>query len=335
MDDKPDLIPPALSVPPATASSATPAIVVAHLEFKAAMLLLALVLLVGAAIAYLSYARGAFEQTQKLVLVADDSEGVVVGMNLTFAGFPIGRVHGIELAPDGNARIIVDVPVKDAHWLRTSSVFTLVRGVVGNTNIRAFSGVMTDPALPDGAVRKVLLGDATADVPRLMAEARQLLQNLNSITAEGSALNSTLGSAQTFTGKLNGPGGTLAALLGGQAEAKKVQLALDRTNSLLSRVDTLAAKTDAQVFGEQGLVRDAKGTVEQLTAILRDARASLKQVDAVLDEAKTVAANARVASTDLGALRAEVESNLRRVDHLIADINRKWPFARDTELKLP
>ena len=120
MDDKPDLIPPALSVSPATASSAssaTPAVVVAHLEFKAAMLLLVLVLLVGAAIAYLSYARGAFEQTQKLVLVADDSEGVVVGMNLTFAGFPIGRVHGIELAPDGNARIIVDVPVKDAHWL--------------------------------------------------------------------------------------------------------------------------------------------------------------------------------------------------------------------------
>ena len=196
MDDKPDLTPPALSAPSASTASA---VVVAHLEFKAAMLLLALVLLVGGAIAYLSYARGAFEQTQKLVLVADDSEGVVVGMDLTFAGFPIGRVRGIELAPDGNARIIVDVPVKDAHWLRTSSVFTLVRGVVGNTNIRAFSGVMTDAPLPDGAVRKVLLGDATAEVPRLMAEARQLLQNLNSITAAGSALNSTLGSAQTFT----------------------------------------------------------------------------------------------------------------------------------------
>jgi len=332
MDDNPPLTPPASSTPRAPAQ---PAVAIAHLEFKAAMLLLVLVLLVGGAIAYLSYARGAFEQTQKLVLIADDSEGVVVGMDLTFAGFPIGRVHGIELAPDGNARINVDVPVKDAHWLRTSSVFTLVRGVVGNTNLRAFSGVMTDPPLPDGAVRKVLLGDATAEVPRMMAEVRQLLQNLNSITSEGSALNKTLGSAQTFTGKLNGPGGTLAALLGGESEARKVQVALDRTNSLLSRVDTLAAKTDAQVFGEQGLVRDAKGTVEQLTAMLRDARASLKQVDAVLDEAKTVAANARVASTDLGALRADVEANLRRVDRLIADINRKWPFARDTELKLP
>ena len=101
-----------------------------HLEFKATLLLFVLVLLVGGATLYLSYARGAFESTQQLVLVAEDSEGVGVGMDMTFAGFPIGRVNHIELAPDGNARILVDVPIKDAHWLRTTSVFALQRGVV-------------------------------------------------------------------------------------------------------------------------------------------------------------------------------------------------------------
>jgi phospholipid/cholesterol/gamma-HCH transport system substrate-binding protein len=30
-----------------------------------------------------------------------------------------------------------------------------------------------------------------------------------------------------------------------------------------------------------------------------------------------------------------VEMNLRKVDHLVDEINRKWPLARDTELKLP
>ncbi len=67
------------------------------------------------------YARGAFEATQTLVLATDDSDGVVVGADLTFSGFPIGRVQRIELAPDGRARVIIDVPKKDAHWLRTSS----------------------------------------------------------------------------------------------------------------------------------------------------------------------------------------------------------------------
>lgn len=307
----------------------------AHLEFKASLLLLVLLLLVAGAGLYLSYARGAFERTQQLVLVAEDSEGVAVGMDMTFAGFPIGRVRRIELGPDGNARIVVDVPVKDAHWLRESSVFTVQRGVVGNTNIRAYTGVLTDPPLPDGATRTVLRGDAAAEIPRLMAEARQLLSNLNAISAEGSAINESLANLKTFTGKLNAPGGAMGALLGGEAQAGKILAALDRTNALLARLDGLAAKADTQVFGADGVMRDAKQTVQQLNAVLGDARASLKKVDAVLDEAKAVGANARVATADLGTLRAEVEASLRNIDQLIGEVNRKWPFARDTELKLP
>jgi phospholipid/cholesterol/gamma-HCH transport system substrate-binding protein len=307
----------------------------AHLEFKASLLLLVLLLLVAGAGLYLSYARGAFERTQQLVLVAEDSEGVAVGMDMTFAGFPIGRVRRIELGPDGNARIAVDVPVKDAHWLRESSVFAVQRGVVGNTNIRAYTGVLTDPPLPDGAVRTVLRGDAAAEIPRLMAEARQLLVNLNAISAEGSAINESLANLKTFTGKLNAPGGAMGALLGGDAQAAKILAALDRTNALLARLDSLAAKADTQVFGADGVMRDAKQTVQQLNAVLGDARASLKKVDAVLDDAKAVGANARVATADLGTLRAEVEASLRNIDQLIGEVNRKWPFARDTELKLP
>ena len=40
-------------------------------------------------------------------------------------------------------------------------------------------------------------------------------------------------------------------------------------------------------------------------------------------------------TTDLGALRSDVDASLRKVDALINDLNRKWPFARDTEIKLP
>jgi phospholipid/cholesterol/gamma-HCH transport system substrate-binding protein len=75
--------------------------------------------------------------------------------------------------------------------------------------------------------------------------------------------------------------------------------------------------------------------VAQASGLLQDTRQSLTRVDAVLAEAQAVGANAREASADLGALRAEVEANLRKLEGLINDINRKWPFARDQELRLP
>jgi phospholipid/cholesterol/gamma-HCH transport system substrate-binding protein len=82
-------------------------------------------------------------------------------------------------------------------------------------------------------------------------------------------------------------------------------------------------------------MEDAQATVVQLNALLGDARETLKKVDAVLAEAQAVGANARSATTDLGQLRAEVDASLRKVNRLVDEINRKWPFARDTELKLP
>ncbi len=66
-----------------------------------------------------------------------------------------------------------------------------------------------------------------------------------------------------------------------------------------------------------------------------DARTSLQKVDAVLKDAQAISANAKDASADLGALRGEVDASLRKVQGLMTDINRKWPFARDTEIVLP
>jgi phospholipid/cholesterol/gamma-HCH transport system substrate-binding protein len=337
MTDKPE--PPESPVPNPEPVAHSP---VRHLELKARLLLLFTALLVAGSAIYLLYARGVFDPTQTLILATDDSEGVLVGMDLTFSGFPIGRVRRVELAPDGNVLVVVDVAQKDAHWLRTTSVFTMERGVVGATNLRAFSGILTDPPLPDGAVRKMLRGDTSAEIPKVIAQARQVLENINAITAQDAALRSTLANVQAVTERFSGPQGALHALFGNEADAKKMVQALDRANALLARMDQLALRVnglatqaDSQLFGQEGLVRDARSTVRQLDGLLSDTRQSLKKVDAVLAEVQGVGANVRSATADLGPLRADVEANLRKIEGLIDEINRKWPFARDTEIKLP
>jgi phospholipid/cholesterol/gamma-HCH transport system substrate-binding protein len=316
-------------------SDPAPVLPARRLELKALLLLAFMLALVLGSAVYVLYARGVFEATQRLVLVSDDSEGVVVGMDMTFSGFAIGRVGRIELAPDGKARILVDVPLKQAHWLRQSSVFTLVRGLVGNTNIRAYSGILSDPPLPDGAVREVLRGDASADIPRLMSAARELVETVQTLVSNQGSLGSSLANVQHLTEKLKGPTGALGVLLGNDTEAKKLLLTLERTNTLLARLDGLALRADTQVFGPAGVMPETRATIVQLNNLLGEARGSLKRVDGVLVEAQAVGANARIATADLGTLRAEVESSLIKVESLVNEINRKWPFARETEVMLP
>jgi phospholipid/cholesterol/gamma-HCH transport system substrate-binding protein len=275
------------------------------------------------------YARGVFEPTQRLTLVADDSTGVIPGMDMTFAGFPIGRVRQVELADTGKVNILVDVQSKDAKWLRASSVFTLESSIVGETRLRAYTGVLTDAPLPAGSTRTVLRGDATAEIPRIVATARGLLENLETMTSSGSDVNTSLSNLSAVTGRMSGRYGVLGGALGGDEEAKKLMEALDRVNLIL-------AKADQRVFGQAGVMDDAQAAVRQLDVVLKDASATLKKVDAVLVEAQAVGANTREATEDLSALRGDVDASLRKVNRLVEEINRKWPFARtNPEIKLP
>jgi len=308
--------------------SQQPSIPPPNIEFKALVLVILMAVIISASLAYVMYARGVFESTQQVVLIADNSEGVIVGMDLTFSGFPIGRVRRIELSDDGKARIVVDVARKDAKWIRTSSVFTMERGMVGDTRLRVFSGVLTDPPLPDGAIRTVLTGDATSQIPHLVDTMRSLLENLENMTKSDSSLRASLDNVQAVTQNLRGPYGGLGVVLGGDGNAQKIITALDHINTLL-------AKTDSRVFGVDGVMDESQAAITQLNELLSDVRTSLKSVDVVLAQAQAIGSNAELASVDLSVLREQVEASLRKVEHLVNEINRKWPLSRDTELKLP
>jgi phospholipid/cholesterol/gamma-HCH transport system substrate-binding protein len=306
-----------------------------HIERRANGLLLLMAALVTSFVLYVMVARGVFESTQQLVLISDDSEGVMVGMDLTFSGFPIGRVRRIELASDGMARMVVDVPHKQAHWLRSSSIFTLERGMVGDTRIRAYSGILSDPLLPPDAERTLLRGDTSAEMPRLIASARALLENLEAMTSTESPLNASLGQLKTTTERMNGRYGMLSGVTGSDENAQKIMQALERVNSLLAKAEQRVFDKGGVVDSTHATLSSSKAALDQFQTVLGDTRNTLKNVDAVLAEAQAVGSNVRVASTDLGTLRAEVEASLRRLSQLTDEINRKWPFARDTEIKLP
>jgi phospholipid/cholesterol/gamma-HCH transport system substrate-binding protein len=306
-----------------------------NLQFRVG-LLLGLTLMVAAGfILYAFYARGVFEATQRLTLVADNAEGVSLGMDLSFSGFPIGRVERISLGDDGRARIDIEVPRKDAKWLRSSSIFTLERGIVGGARIRAFSGNLQDPPLADGAERPVLRGDTQEEIPRMVATLRSILENVEQLTSSAGALQASLGQIRTVTERVGGRHGALGAVLGNDEDAKKVVALIDRANTLLASLGGLTQRADQRLLGAGGVLEGTQRALDQANAILGELRESLKRVDRILADAQSVSGNAKAATSDLAALRAEVDASLRKVTGLIDEINRKWPFQREAEIRLP
>jgi phospholipid/cholesterol/gamma-HCH transport system substrate-binding protein len=329
MADQPSHLP-APQAEPAGEPAAVP-----NLELKAALLLAFTLALVVASALFLLGARGYFEPKQHLVLVTDNAEGVTPGMDLGFQGFPIGRVQRVSLGEDGNVRIEIDVARKDARWLRTTSVFTLIKPIIGATQLRAYTGILTDPPLPDGAERPVLRGDFNEELGRVIGSTKDVLDNLNQMTAQNSELNRTVADLRAFTQKLQGRQGALHAIFGNEEDARRLVATVDRANATLAQLQQLAAHADTRVFGPSGLADDAQASLRQAQALLTDARATLGRMDAVIEQARGVAGNVNSATQDLGSLRDQVEADLRRIDDLINDLNRKWPLAKERKLELP
>ena len=110
---------------------------------------------------------------------------------------------------------------------------------------------------------------------------------------------------------------------------------IERSNALLTKLGAIATQAETQVFGPQGVMPQTLATIRQLDSLLGESRDSLKKVVAILRDAQVISANAKGASADLAALRADVDTNLRKIESLVNEINRKWPFARNTEIQLP
>ena len=83
------------------------------------------------------------------------------------------------------------------------------------------------------------------------------------------------------------------------------------------------------------MLPEVREAVVQLRGLLNETGASLKKVDGILADAQTIAGNAKDATQDLGSLRTEVETNLRKIEQMVNELNRKWPFAREVEIKVP
>ena len=256
-------------------------------------------------------------------------------MDLTFSGFPIGTVRRVSLGETGNVRIDIDVVEKEAKWLRSSSVFTLIKPIIGATQLRAYSGILTDPPLPDGAERPVLRGDFNEEVGRVIGATKDVLDNLNQLTAANSELNRSMAGLQLFTAKLGSRTGALHAIFGNEEDARKLVAAVERADAAMARIQRLATNADNRVFGASGLADDAQASLRQMQALLTDARGSLQKVDAVLKEAQGAVGNVNKATEDLGSLRGDVDANLRKIEDLLNDLSRKWPLAKERKIELP
>lgn len=311
-------------------------------HFKVGLFAAASLLLAGVFLVYLLHARGFFEDTFHLQIAAASADNIAPGVPIVFSGIEIGKVTTLELNEAGGIVIHATFLERNAKWLKENSTFILDKPLVGGARIRVDSPDLDAPPLSDHSTVLLQTSDISREIPVLVERVKAILENVDRLTRKDGALQMTLANVQTVTGRMTGEHGILEGVLGSPEKARAVTDSLDRTRDLITRLDGLAlkmdgmaAKTDQWLFAEGGMAEQVKTSLIQVRAMLDDAQASLKKADALMANAVEISANVKDGTQDIAKLRAEIDDAVRKANALVNEINKKWPFARDPEVKLP
>jgi phospholipid/cholesterol/gamma-HCH transport system substrate-binding protein len=313
-----------------------------NLHFKVGLFAAASLLLGALFLVYLLHARGFFEDTYRLQLAAASADGVTPGVPLVFSGIEIGSVTTLGLNDSGGIVIHCELLERNAKWLRQDTTFTLDKPLVGGAKIRIDSFNPDAPALPENSTMLLLSSDISKEIPQLVERVKAILANVEHLTRKDGEINATLANVKTVTGRMTGEYGMLEGMLGSPEKARAVTDSLDKTRALITKLDGLAlkmdgmaAKTDQWLFSKNGMADLSRDSLAQVRLMLNDAQSSLKKADAVMANAVEISANVKEGTQDIARLRAEIDDAVRKASALINEINKKWPFARDPEVKLP
>jgi phospholipid/cholesterol/gamma-HCH transport system substrate-binding protein len=313
-----------------------------RLHFKVGLFTAVSLLLAGAFMVYLLHARGFFEKTFRLQLAASSADGVAPGVPVVFSGIEIGSVTTLGLNDSGGIVIRAEFLERNAKWLKENSTFILDKPIVGGAKIRVESPDLNAPALPDNATMLLLTSDISKEIPVLVERVKAILANVEHLTRKDGEINATLANVKTVTGRMTGEYGVLEGVLGSPEKARAVTDSLDKTRALITKLDGLAlkmdgmaVKTDQWLFAPNGVAEHTRESLAQVRLMLSDAQSSLKKADALMSNAVEISANVKEGTQDMAKLRAEIDDAVRKANALINEINKKWPFARDPEVKLP
>jgi len=225
--------------------------------------------------------------------------GLEVDAKVTMAGLKVGKVHAIDLQADKTARVTFNVELRYQDLLRTDSVATLSKPLIGTAAVDLSIGSPSLPRIEDeGTIElrvKPDLSEVVATLPAKLERVDRALDNLVAITDM----------TRVTVQRLTDPKGPLDATLAeARASAENVHAASETLKGALTDVRTVVASGQVAVGQVQGALTDVRGFTQQTTVMGQSLQRTLGQAEELTQGLRALVPQL---GTDLAAVQTAVE----------------------------
>jgi phospholipid/cholesterol/gamma-HCH transport system substrate-binding protein len=236
---------------------------------------------------YVIEKKGVFEAQSHYKLLAKDAEDIAEGMPILFSGFEIGQVDSLSLYDNGEVLIIISIPQHNTKWVRSNSVFTLDKPLIGKPKITLTSS-MTSPPLDEKIITRMQIKDGIneiiTNIQPVISELQNIVRNVNILTASLSDHNASFQTSlvhlEKFSNRLADSPDLLHTMTGNEQSAKKFHEAIITLDLALEDLRSLVQNTDQGISEiRSDIISPANANMQELQLIFKDINAKLKAID--------------------------------------------------------
>ncbi|HUF29747.1 MAG TPA: MlaD family protein [Gemmatimonadaceae bacterium] len=230
--------------------------------------------------------------------------GLNLGDEVRYGGLLVGSITALELDPRDPTRVAVGIRVRDETPVQTDTRAEINQvGLLGAPYLNLVAGTGTAPEIPPGGTilsRDIMsFQDAMSRLAQFLDRADTLLGGVERL-AEGSpwdridhsfsGLDSLISEMRAGTGRI---------VIGLDTTTQQLAALLDRSEHLVSAIDTVVSAAAPQVASAQEDLRRTMGDMRLLISELRMATDNGERVEAIVRDLARASDNLAKLSTRL------------------------------------
>lgn len=285
---------------------------------------------------YVINKKGVFEHHISYKLIAKNAEEIEEGMPILFSGFEIGQVDKLSLHRNGEVLIIISVPEHNSKWIRSDSIFTLEKPLIGKPKIILTSS-MTSPPLQQDIILNMHIKDGIneiiTDIQPLILQLHSIVSNVNALSAslsdQNASFQNSLHNVEKFSNNMASSPNLLQSFTGDKQSAQILQNAVSSLDSAIKDFDYLVKNTNEGISEiRSDVIKPTNTNMKELELILKDVHNKLKDIDSTV---KTIGQSDK----DIVFLKDEMKVWLKEVTELSERINSIIGKEQEENIDLP
>jgi phospholipid/cholesterol/gamma-HCH transport system substrate-binding protein len=312
-------------------------------EFKVGLFIGFTAIIIILALLLLATEKGLFQKTHIFTLSSRSGDGFTEGMPVVFSGFNIGKVQALELNDKGVVLIKIKISDRHVKWIRSNSKFVLYRPLIGSSRIDVNTDNFNSPQLDTNKIVEVTIvndiNDAITKIEPVLERVGQIAENVERLTRNLSDprgdLNRVLRNAEKITTNLATKKSLLEMAVSDEESVKALNDSLkklkDITGSvdrILKKIDKMADKTDAQLYGVQG-------ALPQINTILKDIAGKLQKLDITVDNINKISTETSDGVKDFPLLRSDIDDTVNALDDVVKKLDAIIGSKKNPEFNVP